>query len=127
VEDIVHAVGAHPVVMDAERHDRLVAGVSHAAFALSAAYTLAVTSSRDWPEMAPLAAGGFRDLTRLASGSPEMYAGIAATNSENLAAWLKRVESQLARLRRHVESGDARLGELFEEAREKRERWLERG
>jgi prephenate dehydrogenase len=127
VEDIVHAVGAHPVVMDAERHDRLVAGVSHAAFALSAAYTLAVTSSRDWPEMAPLAAGGFRDLTRLASGSPEMYAGIAVTNAENLAAWLKRVESQLARLRRHVEAGDARLGELFEEAREKRERWLERG
>ena len=63
-----------------------------------------------------------------ASGSPAMYTGIALTNSENLAAWLKRVESQLAKLRRHVEAGDGRLEELFEEAREKRERWLrERG
>ena len=124
VEDLVRAVGAHPVVMDAERHDRLVAAVSHAAFALSVAYTLAVGSSRDWPEMAGLAAGGFRDMTRLASGSPQMYAGIALTNADNLAPWLKRIESQLAKLRRHVEKHDPRIEELFEEARADRERWL---
>ena len=63
-------------------------------------------------------------MTRLASGSPAMYAGIAATNSENLAEWLRRVETEVAKLRRHVEAGDPRLGELFEEAREIRERWL---
>ena len=125
VEDLVRAVGAHVVVMDAERHDRLVAAVSHAAFALSTAYTLAVAGSREWPEMAQLSAGGFRDMTRLASGSPSMYAGIALTNPEHLAAWLKKVEQQLAKLRRHVEKHDPRLEELFEEAREKRERWLE--
>jgi prephenate dehydrogenase len=124
VEDLVRAVGARLVVMDAERHDRLVAAVSHAAFALSAAYTLAVTGSGDWPEMAGLAAGGFRDMTRLASGSSEMYAGIALTNPENLAEWLKLIEAQLARLRRHLEAGDPRLAELFEEARDRRERWL---
>src|SRR5438105_15588032 len=124
VEDLVQAVGAHPLVMDPERHDRLVAGVSHAAFVLSAAYLLAVSGDPDWPDLQQLAAGGFRDLTRLASGSPAMYAGIAATNAENLAGWLRRVEAELARLRRHVEAGDPRLGELFEEAREARERWL---
>jgi prephenate dehydrogenase len=127
VEDLIRAVGAHQVVMDAERHDRLVAAVSHAAFALSAAYTLAVAGSREWPEMAGLAAGGFRDMTRLSSGSSAMYAGIALTNADNLAAWLKRVEAQLAKLRRHVEAGDPRLAELFEEAREKHERWLAEG
>lgn len=124
VEDVVHAAGAHVVVMDAERHDRLVAAVSHAGMALAAAYMLAVAGSKDWPDMSRLAAGGFRDMTRLASGSPEMYAGIALTNGENLAAWLKRVETQLARLRRHVEAGDRRVVEVFEEAREKREQWL---
>ena len=124
VEELVAAVGAHPVVMDAERHDRLVAGISHAAFAVSAAYLLAVTGTGDWTEMAPLAGSGFRDMTRLASGSPEMYAGIATTNGENLAHWLRAIEGQLARLRRHVEAGDPRLVELFEEARERRERWL---
>ena len=124
VEDLVRAVGSHPVVMDPERHDRLVAAVSHAAFALSTAYTLAVADSRDWPEMAGVAAGGFRDMTRLAAGSSEMYTGIALTNGENLAEWLRLVEAQLAKLRRHVEAGDPRLVELFEEARVKRERWL---
>jgi prephenate dehydrogenase len=127
VEDLVRAVGAHPVIMDAERHDRLVAAISHAAFALSAAYTLAVASSKEWPEMSGLAAGGFRDMTRLASGSPEMYAGIALTNADNLARALKRVESQLSKLRRRVEAGDGRLAELFEDAREKHERWLAEG
>jgi prephenate dehydrogenase len=123
IEDLVRAVGSHPIVMDPERHDRLVAAVSHSAFVLSAAYTLAVAGSREWPEMAGLAASGFRDMTRLAAGSSEMYAGIAATNAENLVEWLQLIERQLAKLRRHIEAGDPRLAELFEEAREKRERW----
>lgn len=124
IEDLIHAVGARPIVMDPERHDRLVAGVSHAAFVVSAAYLLAVSGSSDWPEMGEVASSGFRDMTRLASGSAEMYAGIAATNSENLSVWLRRVEAQIARLRRHIEAGDPRLPELLEEARERRERWL---
>jgi prephenate dehydrogenase len=125
VEDLVRAVGSYPVVMDPERHDRLVAAISHSAFVLSAAYALAVAGSPEWPEMAGLAASGFRDMTRLAAGSPEMYAGIAATNAENLVEWLVLIEQQVAKLRRHVEAGDPRLAELFEEAREKRERWLD--
>jgi prephenate dehydrogenase len=125
VEDLVRAVGSHPVVMDPERHDRLVAAISHSAFVLSAAYALAVSASREWPEMSGLAASGFRDMTRLAAGSPEMYAGIAATNADNIVEWLRLIEKQVAKLRRHIEAGDPRLAELFEEAREKRERWLD--
>jgi prephenate dehydrogenase len=125
IEDLVRAVGSYPIVMDADRHDRLVAAVSHSAFVLSAAYALAVAGSREWPEMAVLASSGFRDMTRLAAGSPEMYAGIAATNAENLVEWLLLIEQQVAKLRRHIEAGDPRLAELFEEAREKRERWLD--
>jgi prephenate dehydrogenase len=127
VENLVRAVGAEPLVMDPDRHDRLVAGVSHSAFVLSAAYMLAVGGDRDWPELQKLAASGFRDMTRLASGSPAMYEGIALTNADNLVHWLKLVEKQVARLRRHVEAGDPRLAELFDEAREKRERWLADG
>jgi prephenate dehydrogenase len=125
IEDLVRAVGSHAVVMDPEHHDRLVAAVSHSAFVLSAAYALAVSGSREWPQMAGLAGSGFRDMTRLAGGSSEMYAGIASTNAENLVEWLHLVERQLAKLRRHIEAGDPRLAELFEEAREKRERWLD--
>jgi prephenate dehydrogenase len=125
VEDLVRAVGSYPIVMDPERHDRLVAAVSHSAFILSAAYALAVAGSREWPEMAGIASTGFRDMTRLAAGSAEMYAGIAATNAENIVEWLLLIEKQVAKLRRHIEAGDPRLAELFEEAREKRERWID--
>ncbi|HEV2413576.1 MAG TPA: prephenate dehydrogenase [Candidatus Dormibacteraeota bacterium] len=123
ITDLVRAVGARPVVMDAISHDRLVAGVSHAAFMLSVAYVLAVSRSSDWPDAAKIAAGGFRDLSRLAGGDPDMYTGVARTNRENLLAVLNAVSKELARLYRHVEADDPRLVELFEEAKAVRERW----
>jgi prephenate dehydrogenase len=121
--DLVKAIGAHPVVMDAETHDRVVAGVSHAAFLLSVGYVLALTRRPDWPEASRLAAGGFRDMSRLAAGDPELYAGVVRTNRVNLLEQLDAISAELSRLRRHLEADDPRLVELFEEARAVRERW----
>jgi prephenate dehydrogenase len=121
--DLVEAVGAHPIVLDAETHDRLVAGVSHAAFLLSVGYVLALSRRTDWPEASKLAAGGFRDMSRLAGGDPELYAGVARTNRAHLVEQLDAITAELARLRRHLEADDARLVELFEEAQAVRERW----
>ncbi|HEY3085630.1 MAG TPA: prephenate dehydrogenase/arogenate dehydrogenase family protein [Candidatus Dormibacteraeota bacterium] len=123
ITELVEAVGARPVVLDAVTHDRLVAGVSHAAFLLSVGYVLALTRRDDWPEASRLAAGGFRDMSRLAAGDPDLYAGVARTNRENLVEMLDAVSAELARLRRHLEADDPRLIELFEEARRVRERW----
>jgi prephenate dehydrogenase len=123
VTELVRAVGAVPIVMDPERHDRLVAGVSHSAFMLSAAYVLALAGGADWPEMQRVAGPGFRDMSRLAAGDPELYAAIASTNRDRVAESLRAVEASLARLRRHLEAGDGRLVELLEEARRARERW----
>ena len=113
----------HPLVMSAAAHDRLVAGVSHAAFLLSIGYVLALSHQADWPEAAKVAGSGFRDMSRLAAGDPELYAGIAETNRENMVAMLDAISAELARLRRHLEADDPRLVELFEEARSVRERW----
>ena len=124
--DLVAAVGAHPIVMDAETHDRLVAGVSHAAFLLSVGYVLALSRRSDWPEASKLAAGGFRDMSRLAGGDPELYAGVARTNRQHLVEQLDAIAAELARLRRHLEADDPRLVELFEEARAARERWAKK-
>src|SRR5438270_2490863 len=127
VTRLVEEVGAHPMVMAAEDHDRLVSGVSHAAFLLSGAYVLSVSRRSDWPEASRVAASGFRDMSRLAGGDPEMYAGVSATNRENVIAQLDEISATLARLRRHLEAGDSRLIELFEEARRVRERWTKEG
>jgi prephenate dehydrogenase len=127
ISSLVEAVGAHPVVMDAVTHDRLVAGVSHAAFLLSIGYVLALSRRPDWPEASRLAAGGFRDMSRLAGGDPDLYAGVARTNRENMLEMLESISKELARLYRHLETDDPRLVELFEEARSVRERWARPG
>jgi prephenate dehydrogenase len=101
----------------------VVAGVSHAAFLLSVGYVLALSRHPNWPEASRLAAGGFRDMSRLAAGDPELYAGVARTNRVNLLEQLDAISAELSRLRRHLEADDPRLVELFEEARAVRERW----
>ena len=74
--------------MDAEAHDQAVAGISHLPLLLSAALVEAVAgaqlgprTARAGPTASRLAAGGWRDMTRLARGDPAMGAGIAATNA----------------------------------------------
>src|SRR6202171_1935792 len=126
LSELIEAVGAHPIVMDAKTHDRLVAGVSHAAFLLSVGYVLALSRRADWPEASRLAAGGFRDMSRLAAGDPELYAGVTRTNRAQLIEQLDAISAELARLRRHLEADDSRLVELFEEAHAVRERWSKR-
>jgi len=123
ITNLVAATGAHPVFMDAVTHDRLVAGVSHAAFLLSVGYVLALSHRADWPDASLLTAGGFRDMSRLAASDPDLYAGVARTNRENLLEVLDAISKELARLHRHLETDDPRLVELFEEARNVRERW----
>lgn len=123
VTRLVRAVGARPLFMNAELHDRLVASVSHAAFLVSAAYVLAVAGSGEWQSMQRLAGPGFRDLSRLAAGDPQLYAAIVSTNREAITGAVREVEGSLARLRRHLEAGDSRLVELFEEAKRARDRW----
>lgn len=123
ITELVTATGANPVFMDAVTHDRLVAGVSHVAFMLSVGYVLALSRRKDWPEASKLAAGGFRDMSRLAAGDPDLYAGVVRTNRDNLLEVLDAVSKELGRLRRHLEADDPRMVELFEEARNVRERW----
>lgn len=125
VEEMVVAVGAEPLVVEPEEHDRLVAGSSHLAFLLSAAYILAASESGDWPALAALTGSGFRDMTRLAGGDPDMYTGIASTNRDNILARLDEFQVAIERFRARLESGDPDLAGLFAAARSARLRWEE--
>jgi prephenate dehydrogenase len=124
VRELVAAVGAHVLLLTPERHDRLVAGISHAAFAVSAAYVLALGERAEWPEMAALAGPGFRDLSRLAGGDPRLHQAIASTNRQALLSVLDDIDDSLHRIRDAV-LGEGELGPLLERARDIRERWAE--
>jgi prephenate dehydrogenase len=125
VDAMVRQIGAKPYFIDPDEHDAYVAGVSHLPFVLSAALVELTASSPGWKEMAPLAASGFRDVSRLASGDPEMHRDICMTNQTAIVRWLDDAVRLLLELRDQVEAGDAdKLLALFERARAARERWL---
>ncbi len=103
VRDLAVACGGRPVELDPAVHDRLVAAISHAPLVIAAALAETVTSSDAWAPAAGLAAGGWRDMTRVARGDPDLGAGIAALNRDELAAWLDRFAATLAAWRAELE------------------------
>ena len=125
VEAVVRKIGAKPLPLDAQEHDGLVAAISHLPLILSTALVAATTKSPRWPKMAKLAASGFGDLSRLASGSPEMSRDICLTNREPILRWIDEFSKELGELRRLVSEGGDELEEAFLRAREGRQRWLQ--
>ncbi|NQT71668.1 MAG: prephenate dehydrogenase/arogenate dehydrogenase family protein [Chloroflexi bacterium] len=125
MEDIVNAVGARSVVLDAEMHDQLVAGISHLPLLLSSTLVSTLSKSLLWPEMSKLAATGFLDMTRLASGDPELYRGICMTNQHAISDWIDKYIDALREYQRTVMADDHELQKTLQEAREVRKKWLD--
>lgn len=124
VADMVKKLGAVPFFIDAQEHDELVAGTSHLPFLLSAALVTSTASEPTWEKMKKLAGSGYRDVTRLASGSPEVNAQICLTNQQAILHWLDRYIDELQRYRHLVNLGDERLKETLAEANRLRQEWL---
>ncbi|HJR97224.1 MAG TPA: prephenate dehydrogenase/arogenate dehydrogenase family protein [Actinomycetota bacterium] len=103
LEGWVTSLGARPVRLDPERHDRLVAFVSHLPqVASTALMSLAATEEADEPEILLLAAGGFRDLTRLAASNPALWSDILLANSQAIAEAIDLYAERLVRLRDEI-------------------------
>jgi prephenate dehydrogenase len=103
-----------------------VAGISHLPFMLSVGLVEITGRSPAWKEMAPLAASGFRDVSRLASGDPEMHRDISLTNPAGLSRWINEMVDFLLSVRDKIESGDAEAIEaLLRGAKQQRDAWLE--
>jgi len=109
VAELVDACRARIVRLDAETHDRAVAGISHLPFLLAAALVEAVVgpkagaSTGEWHVARDLAATGWRDMTRLARGDPEMGAAIAATNAIAVASRLRDLRAVLGEWQAELE------------------------
>ncbi|HEY7668077.1 MAG TPA: prephenate dehydrogenase/arogenate dehydrogenase family protein [Actinomycetota bacterium] len=115
-------IGARPVVMEPERHDRLVAFVSHLPqVASTTLMELAATEEADEPEILLLAAGGFRDLTRLAASNPGLWSAILLANRDAIVPALDLYTARLAELRTLISAGRAAdLEALFDRAKRAR-------
>ena len=119
------ACGAKVSRLAAEEHDRVFAAVSHLPHLLAFALVDSLAGQPASDEIFRCAAGGFRDFTRIASSSPEMWRDIAIANRDALLAELRVYRKQLERMEAMLAASDAQgLGTLFATAREARNEWL---
>ncbi len=106
-QSLATAIGARPLVLDAERHDRIVAVISHLPFALASAL---ITTTDEYAQtddlLYTLAAGGLRDTSRLAASSTTMMLDILLTNHDNVAAATRTCANHLNELADWMESAD---------------------
>ena len=128
VEAMWKACGARVTRMTPERHDRVFSAVSHLPHVL--AYTLVhmIASRPDAEALFGFAASGFRDFTRIAGSSPEMWRDIALANRETLLTDIGAYQQQLAELAQCLRDADgAEIERLFEAARGARNAWIRNG
>jgi prephenate dehydrogenase len=125
---LISALEAEPLFIDTHEHDGYVGGISHLPFMLSVAMTHVVSTDSLWRDMRKLSSSGFRDASRLAAGSPEMYRGICATNRENIVRWVDATIGELQHMRDLVNTGSDEtletLEKIFNEARDARAEWV---
>lgn len=122
VAGVIRSFGADVVALDPAAHDRLVAVVSHVPHLTAATLMgLAAERSEEHAALLRLAAGGFRDMTRIASGSPGIWIDICRQNRTAICDALEQLEVALAGIRGIIESGDdAALLERLSAARSAR-------
>ena len=128
VTALANAIGAQPFFIGVDEHDSFVAAASHLPFLLSVALVGCTSKSVNWEDIAQLAASGYGDVSRLASGDPIMHRDICVSNPEPIVAWIDAYIRELYQVRQMLtdENGpdiDA-VQQFFEQAAEARARWL---
>lgn len=121
--DFIKSLGSIPVIMDGEYHDYVMAGISHVPHFIASALVNTVKDASNNDEMfKKLAAGGFKDITRIASSSPDMWEQIALSNTANIIKVLDIYINQLKDIKENIISKDGNnIHDFFDEAREYRD------
>ena len=124
LEKFWQALGARTLRMDAAEHDLLVSRSSHLPHVAAAALVNLVLHPANSQSQAALCATGFRDTTRIASGSPEMWRDIALANRKHLARSLDAFLAELQVFQTALKQDDARAIEaFFTTAKQRRDLW----
>lgn len=107
VKEIWEAAGSDVIIMDAAKHDSILAAVSHLPHVIAYSMVNTVDGVKDFDEsILNYSAGGFRDFTRIASSSPEMWRDICLINKEAVLDMITRFEKSLARLKGYIKDSD---------------------
>lgn len=123
---LVESMGAIPLVLNYEEHDYVTAAISHLPHVIASSLVNLVKScdSKDGI-MKMIAAGGFKDITRIASSSPTMWQQICLTNTENISKLLKHYIRYLTEISRCIdEQRKDTLYDFFDTARSYRESFI---
>lgn len=111
-EELISQIGATPVRMAAHEHDKRVATISHLPHIAASALSL-LAARLDDGQLAALAAGGFRDITRIASSDSSLWAGITQASSPVLVPVLSMYIDLLKQVKNELERQDTRAVEAF--------------
>ena len=121
--ELLESIGARILILDSKRHDRIAAAVSHTPQLLAVALAnVAATRNRTDEATLRLAAGGFRDMTRIASSPFHIWRDILSGNHDAILDSLAELSSELQRIRnRLIEEDLGDIEDLFDGARTARE------
>ena len=126
--EVAKAIDSIPIVLDYQQHDRIVAAISHLPHLIASSLVNLVKDSDD-PEgrMKLLAAGGFKDITRIASSSPEMWEQICMTNTGNIIDLMDDYIEALSHIRDELhQKNETAIYDLFDSSRSYRNSFTER-
>jgi len=124
VASLWKSVGCRVLRLTPEAHDQFVSRSSHLPHVVAAQLATLVLSPGNPRAQALLCANGFRDTTRIASGSPEMWRDIAMANKKNLVGALDSFVDALAGFKQALKRGDeAAISRFFKEAKVRRDKW----
>jgi prephenate dehydrogenase len=124
VERFWKAVGSRVLELTPATHDVLVSRSSHLPHVLAATLANLVLNPAQPEFQAALCANGFRDTTRIASGSPEMWRDIALANPQNIAKSVNTFVAELRKFQRALAKADAQaIARFFETAKRRRDEW----
>ncbi len=127
VEAAWRLCGARLVQMDPLRHDQVFAAVSHLPHVLAFSLVSMLAVRPDASELFSFAGAGFRDFTRIAGSSPEMWRDICVANRDVLLGEIAAFQAELAGVAAAIQHGDAAaVQRKFEAAQAARSRWLHR-
>ena len=118
-KELVLQTGAIPLILDYKQHDYVTAAISHLPHVIAASLVNLVRDS-DSKEgiMKMVAAGGFKDITRIASSSAQMWQQICLTNTENISELLSDYIKSLTQIKQNLDGHhEEELYQLFDEAR----------